>query len=150
VPGPNKSKKVDFALCQVDRRHVHFIEFKTDQSSRDDAQDRYLDVATTLSFRRILDGVRLIREATLPRYRPKYDELMARIGAWGFSLDATTMIAADSTKVVRWYLQPQPGDQHTIGFAEFAQFLRSVGGDFAEDLAPFFDRWACSPGPPAT
>jgi hypothetical protein len=149
VPGRNKSKKVDFALCSEDRQFVHFVEFKTDQTSRNDEQDEYLSKAVKLPFSQLLDGVVRISKATLPQYLPKYQQLMLSIEKWGFALDPLQIHRADSTKVVRWYLQPQPGDANTIGFADFATFLRTRHDSLAVVLAPYFQRWVTAPTSPA-
>jgi hypothetical protein len=60
----NRADHVDFALFAQDRTVVYLVEVKTDQGSRREAQDAYLERAAALDFREIVDGILQISLAT--------------------------------------------------------------------------------------
>ncbi len=79
--GGNQSVKVDYALFAADRSRVFFVELKTDDTSRRDAQDRYLERAAELGFRPLVEGIRRIAMAT--QAHQKYHHLLEALEQQG-------------------------------------------------------------------
>ena len=65
-PGkPSRSSvKVDYAVLAQDRSKVFFVELKTNSASRRDSQDTYLSMAAEVGFKRIVQGIVEITQAT--------------------------------------------------------------------------------------
>lgn len=80
-PDRNLSVKVDYALFAADRSRVFLVELKTDDGSRNDAQDEYLRRAAELGFGAIAEGVRRIAQATSAHR--KYHHLLAALSRHG-------------------------------------------------------------------
>lgn len=78
----HQSVKVDYALFSKDRRQVFFVELKTDVGSRRDAQDEYLEAATQLGFRKVLQGICDIFPKT--KSYQKYCHLAATLSRLGY------------------------------------------------------------------
>jgi len=60
----NKSFKVDYLARASDGKSIIFVELKTDESSRRDKQDWYLERAKQVGMVELLEGIRKIHKAT--------------------------------------------------------------------------------------
>jgi hypothetical protein len=136
--GQNQSVNVDYATFTLEGQRVVFVELKTDANSRRTRQDVYLEKATGLEFRTLVDGIPLIREAsTQPK---KYDVLLDRLSGLGVNE------IAHKPEVV--YIQPRcdksAGDKShgdCICFGRVAESVKTKG-PIGERFARSLEEWA--------
>lgn len=146
--GPNASTKVDYALFSKDAGSVYLVELKTDQDSRREEQDAYLQESASGGFRRLVDGVLKIALATESRYVRKYLHLLWTLEQLGFVRVPTLVydlafptIRTGLSEALRkvenlvaepvvhvLYVQPVATASNTIGFEEVAGIAESRGG----------------------
>ena len=75
------SVKVDYVALAADRSRAFFVELKTDGASRRDSQDTYLSRSVEVGFRRILQGIVEISQATSAHQ--KYGHLLRLLADQG-------------------------------------------------------------------
>ena len=167
--GANQSVKVDFALFARDRSVAYLVEVKTDQASRREAQDAYLEEAARLDFREIVDGILRISLATASSNIRKYVHLLAALEALGFVRCPAALrahaypqvrrgvtqalrqvenrTAAGQTRVEVVYVQPI-GDPavNSIGFDALGAYARRQEDGIGPILAGYLERWTDEAG----
>jgi hypothetical protein len=148
--GANASTKVDYALFSEDARSVFLVELKTDQASRRDEQDAYLEKSAGCGFRNLVDGILKIVLATESRYARKYLHLLRALEDLGFikvpadaydhafpdirvGLGAAlrkieNLVDNAAVQVQVLYVQPIATSPNVIGFEEFALVAEARGG----------------------
>lgn len=157
----SQSVKVDYVLFAKDRSRVFFVELKTDCASRRDRQDEYLETASRLGFRKILEGIRSILLAT--NAHQKYHHLSAALARLGYLRLPTDLadyihpaprvgltarlnqieVLLDSTVEVI-YVQPEAVDgDRCIDFARFADFVGRHPDPVSQRFSQHLRRW-CS------
>ena len=162
----NLSVKVDYALLSADRSTAYFVELKTDDGSRRDAQDAYLEQAKLVGFRKLVRGVQQIAMAT--KAHQKYHHLLAALSRHGAmqlpaDLEAVTFptqrrglskrleeieitVNEDEFEIEVLYVQPTlPDEVAGFGFEDFARFVEDrdeLGAVFAKYLR----RWTTAAG----
>lgn len=161
----HSSVKVDYALFAKDRSKVYFVELKTDAGSRRDTQDHYLETASRLGFRKIVDGFRAILLKT--DAHQKYHHLasaLARLGYLttpedlrqfvypsprvGLSARLAAIQAAGLDSAVEViYVQPEttPGVR-AIDFAQFAEFVGRHPDPLSQTFAAHLLKWRAEAG----
>lgn len=165
-----KSVKVDYVLAARDGSAVYFVELKTDAGSRRGAQDEYLRRARDVGFRRILEGIVEIWQAT--NAHAKYHHLAARLATLGFlrlppdlesyiypvrrglvrKLAEVEVTASDPT-IELIYIQPTAtADDRCIDFDHFAAHVRTFDDPLSQAFGRHLDRWkhAAALSPPPT
>ncbi len=161
----NKSVKVDYALFAQNRSRVFFVELKTDEASRRERQDAYLETAKRIGFRRIVTGVRTILLNTTSHQ--KYHHLafaLARLGYLSlppdlkrhiFPVPDANLLAALEAVVVEpadpeievIYIQPNATDGgRCIDFATFAQYVGRHSDPFSRRFAEHLVLWKTAAG----
>ena len=79
----NRSKKADYLALSTDHKHAFLIELKTDNTSLDGDQFRYLDDAVQRGMHELLRDVKRIVEATEACKRGKYFHLLKALNDLG-------------------------------------------------------------------
>lgn len=161
----NKSVKVDYALFAKDRSKVFFLELMTDSGSRRDAQDTYLETATRLGFRKIVDGIRSILLSTSAH--GKYHHLavaLARLGYLDLPSDLASYIYPDvhadlharlgdicvsgeDAAIEVIYIQPLATDgDRCIDFERFAAHVDRFSDPLSRKFAEHLRLWKAAAG----
>lgn len=160
-----QSVKVDYALFAKDRSKVFFVELKTDDASRRDSQDEYLEAAKRLGFRPIVEGIHSIIKATSAHQ--KYHHLsaaLARLGYLELPPDLETylypaprsglsaklaqiVVAPIDSPIEVIYVQPTAtsGDR-CIDFDRFARYVARFDDPFSRRFGAHLLRWRESAG----
>jgi len=141
----NKSFKIDYLARVKDSNRLFFVELKTDQSSRRDAQDQYLERARQVGFAELLEGLRQIYQATASK--KKYMCLLEKLKDYGFirlgqSGTFEIMPAVYDIEIV--YIQPNDtyGLGNVITFQEVAEIVERHGDVFSLRFASSLLLWA--------
>lgn len=141
----NLSDKVDYLIKVKDSNRVILVELKTDEYSRRNDQDWYLERAKQVGLTRLLEGVLAIYKAT--KSRRKYRYLLESLQNMGFIAleDGNTfqVIPVDyDVKIV--YLQPNNPENHEniISFQEAAAIIRQHGDELSLRFAQSLLEWA--------
>jgi hypothetical protein len=143
----NMSFKIDYvAVCEQVNK-VYFIELKTDQSSRRDKQDRYLDKAREINVTKLMDGIIKIYGATLQK--TKYDNLISLLSKIGW-LHMDTGVCTNKSKdyeIEVVYIQPlNPHNSHNvICFNDVASFLANQQDDLTKRFVQSLTSWTTDP-----
>jgi len=156
----HKSVKVDYVLFSKDRRRVFFVELKTDAQSRRDAQDEYLEAATRLGFRKIVQGVCdiLLETKTHQKYHHLASALM-RLGYITMPHDlrdfvypaprvgltqrlGAIQVTDEDALVEVLYVQPEATEGvRGIDFAQFAAYVARHDDPLSRAFASHLLKW---------
>ncbi|MCA9532519.1 MAG: hypothetical protein KC593_02525 [Myxococcales bacterium] len=169
-PGkPSRSSvKVDYAVLAQDRSKVFFVELKTDSASRRDSQDTYLSMAAEVGFKRIVQGIVEITQATtayqkyghllhaladrgcvrLPEGLDEHLWPVVRPGLGKLLRDVEVTIAEDEFAVEVVYLQPEAGadGEDCIDFEEFAVHVSRFDDPVSKTFASHLRGWVEAAG----
>lgn len=140
----NQSFKVDYLIKTKDINRIILIELKTDDSSRRDGQDEYLDKAQQAGFIKLLEGVADIYKAT--NSKKKYGHLLGSLQKMGFVTmenNAIKVIPANYTMEII-YIQPNNHKQqpNIISFHEVAQIINRHNDELSTRFASSLRTWA--------
>lgn len=161
----HSSVKVDYALFAKDRSKVFFVELKTDAGSRRDTQDHYLETASRLGFRKIVEGFCAILLKT--NAHQKYHHLASALARLGYlttpddlrqflypslrngfrdRLAAIRPAGVDSLVEVI-YVQPRAtAGVRAIDFAVFAEFVARNPDPLSQSFAAHLLKWQAEAG----
>jgi len=101
----NRSQKIDYLAVSKDKENVYLIELKTDDSSRNDDQDQFLQNTKETNIPKIIDGLFMIKMAS--KAKKKYDklfEMLDKIGWIDQSYKINTSHVYENIEIV--YIQP--------------------------------------------
>ena len=137
TPYAERSFKVDF-LAVAEHDICYLVEFKTDSSSRRDAQDTYLLEAQSAGVAAIVAGIERI--AQVSTYKQKYGHLLAKLQNYG--LQSSTV---DGRRFEIVYVQPANSKAETqvVDFLWMANWLEARPDDaFGREFAKALRSWA--------
>lgn len=148
----NKSFKIDYVLFSQDGKLAYLVELKTDDKSRKNAQDKYLELASKAGMPALLNGIVDIYYAS--SRKNKYRHLLALLQAAAqIEISANTenrdlarsdiqvtSEVAGAPKIV--YVQPNGAGEGCINFAEFADFVESLSSPISARFASSLREWA--------
>jgi len=141
----NRSFKVDYLVKANDGKTIIFVELKTDESSRRDKQDWYLERAKQTGLTKLLDGVHKIYKAT--NSKKKYRHLLGILQNMGFIVlgysGAFEIIQADhDIQIV--YIQPKNPDRqdNVITFQEASEIIERYGDELSLRFSKSLLKWA--------
>lgn len=165
--------KVDYVLFSSDVERVFFLELKTDVGSRREVQDAYLERARVVGFRKILEGVVQLAQATSGNrvYSSKYFALLRFLAGLGFlhvPPDLETFVYATNRigltraleriavtpldpPITVLYLQPTRAEdqQDVIDFEFVAGHVEKHDDPVSQVFAKYLRRWntpaGCAP-----
>jgi len=141
----NKSFKVDYLAKEKNKNTVVFIELKTDEGSRRDKQDQYLERAKQVGLIELLEGIRKIYLAT--KSKKKYQHLLDRLQ--NVDLITTdnggifTINQADYHIEIVYIMPINPkGLENVITFREAAEIIKRHEDDLSLRFSKSLLRWA--------
>jgi len=139
----NKSFKVDYLAKAGDK--IILVELKTDEGSRRDKQDWYLERAKEVGLAELLDGVRKIYKAT--NSKKKYEYLLGLLQDFGFIIldeKGTFEIAQADYSIQIVYIQPNNPDKqdNVITFQEISEMIESHGDELSLRFSKSLLKWA--------
>ena len=160
----SKSVKVDYALFAHDLSKVFFVELKTDVGSRRDEQDDYLEKATELGLKAVVEGICDIARATSAHQ--KYHHLIAALAELGLVTlpddladyvypkprpglsDRLRQLHASELNppIEVRYVQPVGTSAHCIDFETFAQYVDRHDDALSKLFAPHLRAWTSPAG----
>ena len=141
----NQSFKVDYLVKAKAANKVFLVELKTDDASRRNKQDWYLERATQVGLVKLLEGVREIYKAT--NSKRKYRHLLRALQETGFialeDRDAFHIVQADYDLEIS-YIQPnnREGKSNIISFQEASQIILQHGDELSVRFSDSLLRWA--------
>jgi hypothetical protein len=123
----NKSFKVDYLAKATNSKTIILVELKTDEDSRRDKQDWYLERAKEVGLVELLDGVRKIYKAT--NSKKKYEYLLGLLQDLGFIVfdkNGTFEITQADYNIQVVYIQPNNPDRqdNVITFQEISKIIK--------------------------
>jgi hypothetical protein len=139
----NKSFKVDYFAKASGK--IILVELKTDEGSRRDKQDWYLERAKEVGLVELLDGVRKIYKAT--NSKKKYEYLLGLLQDLGFIVideNGTFEIAQANYVIQIVYIQPNnPNKQdNVITFQEISEIIEKHGDELSLRFSKSLLKWA--------
>ena len=141
----NKSFKIDYLAKASDAKTIIFVELKTDEASRRDKQDWYLERAKQVGMVELLEGVRKIHKAT--NSKKKYEYLLGILQDMGFLVldnsGAFEIKKADyDIQIV--YIQPNnpDGQVNVITFQEVSKIIERYGDELSLRFSKSLLKWA--------
>jgi len=141
----NKSFKVDYLAKANDSKTIILVELKTDEGSRRDKQDWYLERAKQVGLAELLEGVRKIYKATSSK--KKYEYLLSILQDMRFIAPDSNgffeIIQADyDIQIV--YLQPNnpEGQSNVITFQEVSSIIRKHEDELSLRFSESLLKWA--------
>lgn len=143
IDHPNRSFKVDFYAVDTDGMN-YLVEFKTDNKSRCDKQDKYLDRAKKIKMKSLIDGIVEISNVTATNYVQKYKHLKNKLLQLGI-IDETDQFVGKSELIRIVYVQPMHDSkvEHCIDFNKIADWLRKKYPDqeFEKEISETLHKW---------
>jgi hypothetical protein len=141
----NKSFKVDYLAKANDNKTIILVELKTDEGSRRDKHDWYLERAEQVGLAELLDGVRKIYKAT--NSKKKYGYLLGLLQNLGFIVldDNGTFEITQADYVIQIvYIQPNnpDGQDNVITFQEISELIERHGDELSLRFSKSLVKWA--------
>jgi hypothetical protein len=147
LPDLNKSFKIDYVAVCEQMKKVYFIELKTDQTSRRDKQDWYLEKAKEINVTKLMDGIIKIYGATAQK--TKYNNLISLLSKIGWLLMDTGVCTNTSKdyEICVVYIQPVNGDNadNIISFSDIASYLADQQDDLTKRFVQSLNSWTANP-----
>lgn len=139
----NQSFKIDY-LAKA-KNKVIFVELKTDQGSRRNAQDWYLEQAKLVGMAKLLDGLRKICQATTSKR--KYNHLLGHLDELGLiHLESSETFTINPVEyaIDIVYIQPNNpyGQENVITFKDFAEIVGRHDDEVSRRFEESLRRWA--------
>jgi hypothetical protein len=141
----NKSFKVDYLAKANESKIIILVELKTDEGSRRDKQDWYLERAKQVGLTELLDGVRKIYKAT--NSKKKYEYLLGLLQDLGFIIldeNGTFEITQTDYVIQIVYIQPNnpDGQDNVITFQEISEIIERHGDELSLRFSKSLLKWA--------
>jgi len=140
----NQSFKVDYLVKAKDSNKIILIELKTDDGSRRDKQDVYLERAQQTGFIKLLEGVGDIYRATTSR--KKYRYLLDTLHGMGFITLENNIpkVIPNNYTIDIVYIQPNNYEalSNIISFHEVAQIIGRHEDELSSRFARSLMTWA--------
>lgn len=141
----NQSFKIDYLAKVKGENILYLIELKTDQSSRRDKQDWYLEKAKEAGSVLLLEGLELIYKATnaKKKYRYLFEEL-ERMGLLSISGNDRIQPNPNPYDIKVIYIQPNnPGGQeNTIDSVTIAEIIEEHSDEIRKRFGKSLREWA--------
>ncbi len=140
----NKSFKVDYLAKASDSKTIILVELKTDEGSRRDKQDWYLERAKEVGLAELLDGVRKIYKATNSKI--KYEYLLGLLQDLEFIVldeNGTFEISKVDYIIQIVYIQPNnpDGQDNVITFQEISEMIENHGDELSLRFSKSLLKW---------
>jgi hypothetical protein len=145
LDNPNLSFKIDYVgICQSSKK-VFLIELKTDDGSRRDKQDWYLEMTQKNNIVDLVYGILDIYKAT--NSKKKYDNLIEILSKAGWiDKNSMTNISHD-TEIIIVYIQPNSNnsDKNIITFPDICDYLSEYEDELTLRFIKSLRKWVINP-----
>lgn len=142
-PHINQSFKIDYLAYAKEAERVFLVELKTDQRSRRDKQDWYLQRTAQVQVKGILEGLKKIYKAT--HQKVKYNYLLDKIEkiGWISRTEKTFVINNINITPEILYLQPLnlTNDDAVISFDDVIAALSITDDELAKRFVISLEKW---------
>jgi len=142
-PHINQSFKIDYLAYANDAKRVYLIELKTDQRSRRDKQDWYLERTAQIGVSGILKGLQKIYKAT--HQKVKYNALLDKIQDMGWISRNDKSFEINNIDITPEILYIQPlntaNNPSVISFADVISALNELDDALAKRFAVSLEKW---------
>ncbi len=142
-PGSNRSFKIDYLANSKKDNKVYLIELKTDQRSRRKKQDWYLEKASIIKVKGIVNGVLKIYKAT--NQKIKYNNLLNKIEKIGW-IKRDNQIIENLNIEIRpsiIYIQPlnEGKNESIISFEDIIKILSDSNDPLTLRFIESLEKW---------
>jgi hypothetical protein len=145
LKNPNLSFKIDYVVVSKSAGKIYLVELKTDDGSRRDKQDWYLEKSKEIGIKLLVDGILDIYKATSSK--KKYGNLLNILSEIGFiKLPENTNTCIDyDIEIV--YIQPNNDYSHKliISFENIAEILKDEDDILTNRFVQSLLRWKINP-----
>lgn len=142
-PEINKSFKIDYLAYSRKEKKVFLIELKTDQRSRREKQDWYLESASKIGVKGLVSGLLSIYNATSQKV--KYDNLLDIVEGVGWIKRDNGEIANLEVEIVPSivYIQPlnKKNEESVISFDEIIEALSESKDPVTKRFVESLGKW---------
>jgi len=141
----NLSFKIDYvAVCNKTNK-VYLVELKTDDGSRREKQDNYLNNVKTNNIPSLVDGVLKIYKAT--NAKKKYDNLLILLSEVGWVDKATATNTSTNYDIEIVYIQPNTdnSDKIIITFSDISKILADKQDELTKRFIKSLNEWTVNP-----
>ncbi|WP_462279913.1 hypothetical protein [Salinivirga cyanobacteriivorans] len=142
-PHINQSFKIDYLAYAMEAERVFLVELKTDQRSRRDKQDWYLQRTAQVQVKGILEGLQKIYKAT--HQKVKYNALLDKIQDMGWISRNDKTIEINNIDITPEILYLQPlnltNDDAVISFDDVINTLSNTKDELAKRFAVSLVKW---------
>lgn len=142
-PEINKSFKIDYVIYSKKENIVYFAELKTDQRSRRDKQDWYLESAAKIKIKGLIEGLLKIYQAT--NQKTKYMNLLNKVEeiGWIKKENRSYMNIAGDIEPTILYIQPHnsEGLKSVISFDDVIKVLSDSDEDVTKRFIKSLEKW---------
>lgn len=145
VDNSNRSFKIDYvAVCNKTQK-VFLIELKTDDGSRRNRQDKYLEKAKENNVKKLVGGILQIRQTTSSK--KKYDNLISLLSKIGWIDESTMTATCEDYDIEIVYIQPNIGnaDKNIISFADIVSILSHRQDELTQRFVKSLTNWTPNP-----
>ena len=145
LTNPNLSFKIDYVAVSNKSKKVFLIELKTDDSSRRDKQDWYLDSVKKNNIKNLVDGVLEICKAT--NSKKKYGNLLTLLSQIGWVDKSLTTNTSNDYLIEVVYIQPNSddSDKTIITFREIVDYLSDNKDELSRRFSQSLIEWTTNP-----
>ncbi|MFC1936766.1 hypothetical protein ACFLYP_03775 [Chloroflexota bacterium] len=141
----NLSNNIDYFAKVKGEKKVIFVELKTDDSSRRDEQDLYLERVQEVGLANLLNGLQSIYKATKSKRKYKFllDKLM-ELDLLTIADDGKFKPIQEDCSITVVYLQPNNFDEerNVISFDEVAEIIEQKNDCLSNRFAQSLREWA--------
>ena len=144
----NQSFRIDYLLYDSTAKKVFLLELKTDQNSRREKQDWYLEQASKIGIVGIIDGLIEIYKAS--SQKNKYRYLLNKLEEMGWIKRVDKEFFNQNIDIIPEiiYLQPTNQDNlpNIISFEDVISILRMNPDPFSDRFCVSLEKWKNKPG----
>ncbi len=144
LTNPNLSFKIDYVAISNKTKKVYLVELKTDDSSRRDKQDWYLENVKKNNINNLVSGVLDICKATTSK--KKYGNLLSLLSEIGWvDLNKQNISADYDIEIV--YIQPNAdnSDKTIISFKDITEYLADKPDELTQRFLKSLTKWTINP-----
>jgi len=145
LTNPNLSFKIDYVVVSNTAKRIFLVELKTDNGSRREKQDWYLEKAKEIGLTSLINGILDIYRAT--NSKKKYSNLLNLLIEIGFLSKDYQIITANDYQIEIIYIQPdtdQP-DKNILTFDNVASMLMNESDFLTKRFVESLLRWKTNP-----
>jgi hypothetical protein len=144
LKNPNLSFKIDYVAVSKKTNKVYLVELKTDDSSRRDKQDWYLESVKKNNLNNLICGVLDICKATTSK--KKYENLLSLLSEIGW-VDLNQQNISTDCEIEIVYIQPNTDSsgKTIISFNDITEYLADKQDELTQRFLKSLKKWTTNP-----